>query len=337
MCDNNRKSLTNVWWFVALTLLCSVIAWKVMQTANNRLEETHSVIISHQTNSIKSVDSLLAVHRNILNDSVHKINKKEIESLTNTILGLSKSIAENNNSERIVNLLESELSKIQSEYEVLNLWCALLTIVFLIFSFFSIFKANEMANQSEEALKDMRKIERDVQSKSESIDNKINETQRNIENLTQSISSIESDQNNLSTTIKTLKETEVEGLKTQIGDFNDSLSNIREAINATKNDFNNYYDGKKTDFGNFVSIEVDDSRYRINEMIQSSFEDKNESLLKRLDQIEVLIGKLSSDFQELTTDDMNPDEIEAEEEADRNIDEDDETEVQEVDPDTSNR
>lgn len=54
--------------------------------------------------------------------------------------------------EEVKALLELEFNKIQNEYETQEIWTGILTIVFLIFSFYSLFKSEEMERKGQEAL-----------------------------------------------------------------------------------------------------------------------------------------------------------------------------------------
>lgn len=71
-------------------------------------------------------------------------------------------------------LLSTQTIKIQNEYESLQIWCGLLTIVFLIFSFYSIFKAENIVRQGDNALSDIRKIKKDAQESVDGISDKVN-------------------------------------------------------------------------------------------------------------------------------------------------------------------
>jgi len=71
-------------------------------------------------------------------------------------------------------LLSTQTIKIQNEYESLQIWCGLLTIVFLIFSFYSIFKAENIVRQGDNALTDIRKIKKDAQESVDGISDKVN-------------------------------------------------------------------------------------------------------------------------------------------------------------------
>lgn len=80
--------------------------------------------------------------------------------------------------DEIRSLLQLEFNKIQNEYEALEIWAAILTVVFLIFSFYSFFKTekleedgrksinriNEMENGARDALNNLQEnIETDYQ------------------------------------------------------------------------------------------------------------------------------------------------------------------------------
>lgn len=55
-------------------------------------------------------------------------------------------------------LLELEFNKIQNEYETLALWAGILTVVFLIFSFYSMFKTEELLKQGKQGLSELDDI-----------------------------------------------------------------------------------------------------------------------------------------------------------------------------------
>lgn len=78
----------------------------------------------------------------ILNNA--HVNKKnivpEVESLTTVF---------SEHSERMEGLMNMEFEKLQNDFNFISLWAGLLTIVFLIFSIYSIFKTDEMLKKSE--------------------------------------------------------------------------------------------------------------------------------------------------------------------------------------------
>lgn len=56
-------------------------------------------------------------------------------------------------------LLEMQFAKIQHETESLQIWCGILTVVFLIFSFYSLFKTDELVKQGKEGVKELAELQ----------------------------------------------------------------------------------------------------------------------------------------------------------------------------------
>lgn len=295
-----KINLYNVWWFLAIAVICSLAAWIVMCKANDRLEATHNTIITHQQSSINSIDSLLKIYWRSQTDSIRKTNDTLTQQLNSQLIKIAQSAAENSNSERITNLLESELSKIQNEYEVLNLWCALLTVVFLIFSFFSIFKANEMANQSEESLKNIRIVAREVQSKSDSIDEKIRNANERIDTVSTSISTMESAEKNLSTKYETLKDTELSSISKRVDELKKEFEKLPKQLEKFLKDCNNNSETRKNDFNLFVEKSMKDMDQHISQIAEEEFKQNHDNTLRRLVTIEKKIKDLQSEISELT-------------------------------------
>lgn len=55
--------------------------------------------------------------------------------------------------EEIKSMLDLEFNKVQNEFEALEIWAGILTVIFLIFSFYSLFKTEQMEQQSKAALR----------------------------------------------------------------------------------------------------------------------------------------------------------------------------------------
>lgn len=87
--------------------------------------------------------------------------------------------------------LETQLHTIQHEYLILSLWAALLMIVFLVFSFYSLYKVDDILKQGREGLMQCREDVREIE-------NLTKEAKEKIENLEKSISdNVESYKNEL--------------------------------------------------------------------------------------------------------------------------------------------
>lgn len=59
--------------------------------------------------------------------------------------------------DRMQGLMEMEFEKLQNDFNFISLWAGLITIVFLIFSIYSIFKTDEMLKKSEVVYERMRR------------------------------------------------------------------------------------------------------------------------------------------------------------------------------------
>lgn len=101
------------------------------------LYRNHQAMVDAQNKIIKTYTS--QCEYNI--QSINNIKGKE--------LGFYKNL--NNNLEELKGVLNNEYEKIQSEYETLEIWTGLITVVFLIFSFYSLFKSESIENQSRAA------------------------------------------------------------------------------------------------------------------------------------------------------------------------------------------
>ena len=58
-------------------------------------------------------------------------------------------------------MIDLHLNKVEHEYSNLTIWAAILTILFLVFSFYSIYKMDELLQQGNEGVKDIRSLMKD--------------------------------------------------------------------------------------------------------------------------------------------------------------------------------
>lgn len=73
--------------------------------------------------------------------------------------------------ERMESLMEMEFGKLQNDFNFISIWASIITIVFLIFSIYSIFKTDEM-------LKEAEKVHEQIKGKADAIGNITNNIQR---------------------------------------------------------------------------------------------------------------------------------------------------------------
>lgn len=188
--------------FFIITFVCIAIINITFSCKDSRFEKSHKKIVKNQMAQIDSVKSVLkTIHNNAqnafsineakiqklisdsiltkipnLNDTQQAVLNKYIKAVIiastselaykdwtkelNIVLG-QKEMSQIQQESKT--LLELEFSKIQSEYEAMELWAAILTIVFLIFSFYSLFKTDDMVKQGKEGLKEIGDIKKESQ------------------------------------------------------------------------------------------------------------------------------------------------------------------------------
>ena len=88
---------------------------------------------------------------------------------------------------QIKSMIDLHLNKVEHEYSNLTMWAAVLTILFLVFSFYSIFKMDELIQQGNEGVKDIRSLKKDGENLIENLEatskSEIEKTQNQIDDF----------------------------------------------------------------------------------------------------------------------------------------------------------
>ena len=138
------------WQFIGSLAVVSVIATIgflcLSISYQNRLDKIEEL----QLQDGKRIEKILK-SKSIDNKNL----SKEIDSLSDVFIG---------HEERMQSLMDMEFEKLQNDFNFISLWAGLITIVFLIFSIYSIFKTDEMLKKSE-------KVYEDIKTQSNVIDN----------------------------------------------------------------------------------------------------------------------------------------------------------------------
>lgn len=222
------KKFPNSPWFkffvycLTTTVICAIaIVW--LCNANDNRQK--AIVDTHLRNTA-TVDSLLSLSRKIVVDSaLIKCSAKERERLIEILDRNNPSVEINQAADEIHTLLELEFNRIQSEYEVLALWGGLITVIFLVFSFYSIFRGEEMTRQGNAALGKLDKVTEDAEKKSASIDKMKNDAQ-----------------NNLNDAVKTQVESmqqKFEGVTLKVEEISSKLDNIIKDAEKSKDIIDN--------------------------------------------------------------------------------------------------
>ena len=192
----NPPRYRNVFLWTIVVFATIVIAGYCYTTSTFKTNQNR--IVKIQKDHYNDVDSMFCMlHENIItqygnydelfkkliaDSTFQKLNTKQItksnidSDLKQIIIGLSQSLSHkeliselkqdslliNNRLARTSNetkiLLELEFNRIQHEFNIIALWAGILTIVFLIFSFYSIFKTDDLMKQAKEHHDEIKRL-----------------------------------------------------------------------------------------------------------------------------------------------------------------------------------
>ena len=176
------KSISYKWQFIGSLLVVSIVAiigfGFLSASYHNRLDKIEEM----QINDCKQIRQLL-FSSNINRRAISVEHSKIAESFEK-------------HEERMQSLMDMEFEKLQNDFNFISLWAGLITIVFLIFSIYSIFKTDEMLKKSEKVYEDIKtqtnvidnfteKIQKEYRSEHETLKT---ESDDFIKELTQKIS-----------------------------------------------------------------------------------------------------------------------------------------------------
>ena len=239
-------------WFVVFAIVVSAVTWIVMGQANGLLRETHDTIVKAHERQMRLTDSVLVASHTLLSREGKTLTPLQARALCNNLEESAKALATYGADHQTERLLELEFAKIQHEYEVLNLWCALLTIVFLIFSFFSIFKTNEMTRQGEEALQQLRDTATTAREKSDSIDTQVTTAETRVNKKMNELSGqAETKFTNLESKINR-QETKQSDIDSRLVQNIATIDGLNQRLGNISSELNTIIDDKKADIDRVV-------------------------------------------------------------------------------------
>ena len=118
--------------------------------------------------------------------ALEKILSKISEKKNYNMSDLALSAIETRNA-RAEHIMELAITDLKSDVDILSLWAGIITIVFLVFSIYSIFRTDEMLAKANETLESIKEKERTA----ESIVKQLTESQETqIRNLSQRINAV---------------------------------------------------------------------------------------------------------------------------------------------------
>ena len=123
--------------FLIAFLLCSVLYGGAIYLHNGHIVEGQNRIIRTYARQVEKMESE-KISMNMRDGQ----REKEISSFH----------------QEVKSLLDLEFNRIQNEFEAIEIWAGILTVIFLIFSFYSLFKTEQLENLSREELTRMKQI-----------------------------------------------------------------------------------------------------------------------------------------------------------------------------------
>lgn len=137
---------------------------------------------------------------------------------------------------QVKTMLDLHLNKVEHEYSNITLWAAILTILFLVFSFYSIFKMDDLVHQGSEGLRDIRRLKRDGEKIAEKNEELLKENEDIKEKAKSDIKSfIDSQQKIVIETIAAIDK-RIDGVKKESEQSFREVATINEKINNLLSD-----------------------------------------------------------------------------------------------------
>lgn len=194
--------------FMVAILICLVINTIALMCTNHTYRDSQQRILMSYKESLALIDSLQKGNEDALNrvlterektikkilsdtliDSIQGLCPKQKEAVrryvrpylevTTRELNVQERIKADPNHEfvllrdEIKSLLQLEFNKMQNEYEALEIWAAILTVVFLIFSFYSFFKTEKLEEDGRQSISRINNIEVDARNNLDDLQNNI--------------------------------------------------------------------------------------------------------------------------------------------------------------------
>lgn len=143
ICDSvNKRSFL---FCVVLVSICSFISYFYLSWT---YRESQREIVQLQCDDARYI-------KRMINDGfLHKHNALQEEQMLNNVLDRHQT--------RIEGLLELEYNKLQSDFNFISIWAGVITIVFLVFSIYSIFKTDEILNRADKETRQIHKLLNDA-------------------------------------------------------------------------------------------------------------------------------------------------------------------------------
>lgn len=190
--DQDRKFMV----YAAVVFFSSVLVFLAELYIINSFQKTSTIVLDRYENRIKEYSDLLGLDNN---DIDHLATLMQADSTQDaalrTFLGTSIHHSEKYPQEDALRLLEEsknilsyQMQEVKTEYQALEIWVALLTVVFLVFSFYSFYKMDRMIEKGtaqvkefdEESKAKVAAVEKSLDLRIDKIETRNNKTIKNL-------------------------------------------------------------------------------------------------------------------------------------------------------------
>jgi hypothetical protein len=210
--ENEEKSKVNSFLLILLFSIIAIVgaySWttcdyktrqqKIIDTQNNQLSKLDSIMGSFYTQSMQLskdtayykllIDSLSksknnkqayadSIVKSVISAAIRTQNNRELtDQLRKDSIFVHTQIGQIQNDTK--NQLSLEFNKLQNEYFTLQLWGGILTIVFLIFTFYSLFKTDDLMKQGRDSVNDIFSLKKEGLKEFKEINDQYNDLNKN--------------------------------------------------------------------------------------------------------------------------------------------------------------
>lgn len=152
-------------------------------------------------------------------------------------------------------LVDLHLNKVDNEYTNITIWAAILTVIFLVFSFFSIMKTEELISQGKEGIQDIKKLKEEGAESVKSIAKEKEKQKKELEEMRLDfLEKYKSDQKNLEKNIEQINKEAVESYKKSESIQMSIQNGYKASLQAFYNQYNEIFENKIKDLDNIIKI-----------------------------------------------------------------------------------
>lgn len=210
--ENNNKIIIR--WFCGAFIATLLILVGYLCYSANTFKESQAEIVNEHIKHIAKVDSIFYEMKTIVlsNDSGTIANASALFSQLQKDSALFRREIQLSQ-EEMSHLVSLHIDKIDNDYAQIGIWGGMLSIIFLIFGFFAIFKIEEIKTEA-------RNVLNDVEKKGE-------EAMGNVKELQDQASEL----NNLLTSIRQQSDTFIKDETTKFNELMESIHSVQEQSN----------------------------------------------------------------------------------------------------------